>query len=227
MDFNQHTIRSRTDGEWFWVSRTVLDCYAKSIGPLGMAAYCVLASMADQRQECFPSQKRIADLLGYSRASVNKALKALERGGLVLIVKRSPYHCTYRLLSVRCKAEETGVSSPGNRGVTGVDTNKNQITRINNQIVGVKRAGIFGKQKDEEFVPQTREELLAWDLATDLNDALSLSGYLSLAKKYPESLLRRALSEARAEREIRKSRVALFNHLVKKYAQRETDYRCG
>jgi hypothetical protein len=109
------------------------------------------------------------------------------------------------------------MSNPGNRGVTGVDTNKNQI-------VGVKRADISGKPKDEEFIPQTREELLAWDLATGLNDILSLSGYLSLAKKYPESLLRRALSEARAEREIRRSRITLFNHLVKKYAQQQI---CG
>ncbi len=153
MDSTQATIRSRTDGEWFWVCRTVLDCYAKSIGPLGLAVYCVLASMADQTQNCFPSQKRIADVLGYSRVSVNKAVKMLEREGLILIVKRSPYHCIYRLLSVRCEAEEAELSSVRNRDVTIVDTNKNQITRINNQIVGVKRAHISEGEKDAQFAP--------------------------------------------------------------------------
>jgi len=40
----------------------------------------------------------------------------------------------------------------------------------------------------------TREQLLAWDLATELNDKKKLGFYMRLAKKYPERLLREILA---------------------------------
>ena len=40
----------------------------------------------------------------------------------------------------------------------------------------------------------TREQLLAWDLATELNDKRKLGFYMRLAKKYPERLLREILA---------------------------------
>jgi hypothetical protein len=60
---------------------------------------------------------------------------------------------------------------------------------------------------------------LALDLARGLDDLKGLRLYLHYAKKYPEGALRRALSEARAvpANQIKKSRGALFNHLIKKY----------
>jgi hypothetical protein len=69
---------------------------------------------------------------------------------------------------------------------------------------------------------ESREELLALDLAQALNDRKNLKFYLSLARKYPESFLRQILGEVREIplRKMRKGRAALFNYLVKKYGQK-------
>lgn len=73
----------------------------------------------------------------------------------------------------------------------------------------------------KRFNPQTREELLALDLATSLDDIKGIALYLSYSRKYPEHLLRRIMSEVRAipDNKIKKGRGALFNHLVKQYAK--------
>jgi metal-responsive CopG/Arc/MetJ family transcriptional regulator len=51
--------------------------------------------------------------------------------------------------------------------------------------------------------------------------------YLSYSRRFPESLLRKALGEAKEipEEQIRKSRAALFNHLVRKYVKDYKNHR--
>jgi len=100
-----------------------------------------------------------------------------------------------------------------------MNTNNNKLTRINNKNNDSKKFLNFSSFK--EFKPKTRKELLAQDLARELNDYGNLPLYLYYCRKYPESLIRRVLGEvkeARPER-IKKSKAALFNYLVKKYAQ--------
>jgi len=72
-----------------------------------------------------------------------------------------------------------------------------------------------------DFIPQTQDEQLAIDMATALDDYHNLPLYLSYARKYPHPLLWRAHGEARQmdKGKIRKSRGAVFNHLVQKYAK--------
>lgn len=213
--------RRLTDGGWYWIDRNIVQNYARAIGATGVAVYNVLASMADSNQECYPSQQRIGDLLGYSRATVNKVLKVLERRGLIAVSKRNAHGCTYQLSKVRCKTGETEMSTRGNQDVPPVDTNDNQLIRINNDIiVRVKKeefeVAVTGR--GSEFLPETREELLAHDLAAALNEPENLSWYLYLAKRHPESLLRQILSETKEipKSEIRKNPPALFNYLLKK-----------
>lgn len=71
------------------------------------------------------------------------------------------------------------------------------------------------------FKPQTEKELLAADLAEKLNDLANLPLYLSYVNKYPERILRKALGEAMEvpAGKIKKTRGALFNHLVQKYGK--------
>ena len=206
--------RHLTGGGWFWVDRNIIRDHARAVGAIGIAVYNVLASMADSNQECYPSQKRVADLLGYSRATINKTLKVLERRGLIAVSKRSAHGCTYQLLEVRCKAGETEMSTRGNQDVPPVDTNDNQLTRLNNDtIVRVKKDDILSDfDEDQEFVPTTREELLAHDLATALNEPENLSWYLYLAKRYPENLLRQTLGKVKEvpKSKVQKSLPALF-----------------
>ena len=71
------------------------------------------------------------------------------------------------------------------------------------------------------FRPNTREELFAMELAMRLSDTKSLALYISFAKKYDEATLRRFLGvvmEIPANK-IKKSRGALFNYLIQKYAE--------
>ncbi|MCL4873542.1 hypothetical protein KJ039_05630 [bacterium] len=82
---------------------------------------------------------------------------------------------------------------------------------------------------DKEFKPRTEKELLAMDLAEALNDTKNLPLYLSYCNKYPEQLLRRGLSEVKElpREKIRKSRGALFNYLVQKYANKQNNQNPG
>lgn len=115
--------------------------------------------------------------------------------------------------------------------VNHVDTNDNQLKRIKNEnIVSVKKNDILPVSSKEEkgkgFIPTTREELLAYDLATALNDSEKIPWYLYLAGRYPENLLRRVLSEAKEVPQslIRKSRTALFNHLLQRHGEKVDHY---
>ncbi len=214
-------VRDLRNGDWYWIHKGVIQGYAQKVGAVGIVVYNFLASLAGRGQGCFPSQKYIAKSLGYSRSYVNETLKVLERNGLIRIEKRGRYHCVYHLLKVRCQPERTQVSTIPNSDVDYTDTNDNERTRNNNNI------DMDGKDSPNRkvfrgFKPKTRQELLALDLADALNDHKGLALYRSYARKYPESLLRRVLGEVKEipSDKIRKSRAALFNHLVQQYAKK-------
>ncbi len=221
--------RTLKGGGWYWVHKTLIRDHAPGIRAIGIAVYSCLASMANKKQECFPSQQYIADALGYSRATVSKTLKGLERCGLIAVIKRERGHCVYRLLAVRCQKDVGEMSTRGNRDVNQGDTNNNKVTRINNNTIGsVNKIGFSLSKHNEGTAPKTRAELLAMDIADGLKDRHRLSRYLSLAHQYPEQVLRQLLSEVKQvpDNRIRKSRGALFNHLLKKYVQ-ETNHDSG
>jgi len=71
------------------------------------------------------------------------------------------------------------------------------------------------------FRPKSKEELLAFDISKALNDSKNFTLYLSYAKKYQESLLRKILGDVKEmpAAKIKSSRSALFNYLLKKYAK--------
>jgi len=139
MNEKNNQARELKGGERYWIPKAVIQNHASDIGVMGIAVYNVLSSMVGSNQECFPSQQYIADCLGYSRATINKAIKVLVRHGLIRVEKRNLRHCVYHFLNVRCQAGETEMSTRGNRDVPPVDTNKNQLTRINNNTVRLKK----------------------------------------------------------------------------------------
>jgi hypothetical protein len=71
----------------------------------------------------------------------------------------------------------------------------------------------------------SRQEILALDLAKALNDPGGIDRYRSCCRKYPEELLRKVLNEVNGipAIKIKKSRAALFNYLLQRYAQRTTE----
>ena len=76
----------------------------------------------------------------------------------------------------------------------------------------------------KHFKPMNKQQLLAFDLARELNDRQGLPFYLSCTKKYPESLLRKVLGQVKEvpSEKITKSRAALFNHMIQKYDQKDS-----
>ena len=111
------------------------------------------------------------------------------------------------------------MSTGRNSDVKNGDTNKNNITRLNNDnVVMVKNIS-----KEASF-PSTREELLASDITKALNDSANMALYLSYARKYPESYLRQILSEVKQTpaHKIKKSRGALFMYLVHLHANKRS-----
>jgi cell division protein FtsI/penicillin-binding protein 2 len=159
-------------------------------------------------------------LIGMSKRTVIRRIRQLQELGLLGVEKRRG-RCLYRLL----KPEVTKRTQVGDKKdtpeVTGGNTNKNYLTRINNNNIDNIKFFNFKSKAFKGFKPKTREELLALDIARELNDLKALSLYLSYARKYPESLLRRVLGEVKEIpiRRIKKGRAALFNYLIKKYAQ--------
>lgn len=222
--YKKHEIRSTKKGNWYWIDKKILHQYGKRLRPSGIAVYNALASFVNsETQSCFPTQKTMAEILGVSRRTVIRKIKFLKKLGLIRVEKKKG-RCHYQLLKLKAKmtSDVQGCDKKDISDATQGNINKNYITRINNKNIDIKKF-LYSKLKtSKEFRPRTREELLAFDIAKELNDLKALPLYLSYVKKYPESLLRKILGEVKEIpiEKIKKSRGALFNHLVKKYAQK-------
>ena len=75
------------------------------------------------------------------------------------------------------------------------------------------------------FKPKTKKEFLALGVAKELGDIKNLALYLSYCKKYPENLINKTLIKVNEIpiSKIKKSRGALFNYLIQKYAKEKTN----
>lgn len=208
-------VRQITNGDWYWIHKVVIQNYATRIGAFALNVYHLLASMVNKKQRCFPSQKYIAERLGCSRNTVNRAIRKLEDNHLIAIEKRDRYRCIYVLLNVRCASNEPQMSTGSTSDVAMGDTNNTKGKRINNDTLRVNKKLTFTSPESP-----TKEELLATDIAHTLGEENNIKTYLSYANKYPESFLRRMLSEVKRtpSHKIKKSRGALFAYLVRHYA---------
>jgi len=216
MDMN---LRKLGAGDWYWINKAVIQRYAGTIGFSEVTIYNFLASMADDNQKCFPSQKYIAEHLGCSRATVNRAIKKLERHKLIIVEKKNYNHHVYYLLDIPCNNKETSMSHERNRGAQKGDTNNTNKQEINNNsVVSVQ------KDNTDDFPNNAREELVASDIADALDDRGNIKTYIPFANQYHESFLREILSEVKRtpQYKIRKSRKALFMYLVNYYAHKNS-----
>lgn len=200
-----HAIRSLKSGEWFWIDKTILWKQTSIIGLSALAVYAFLASMTDENQSCYPSQKYIADHLGCSRATVNRAIHKLAKHKLIEIEKKSSRHFRYLLVHIDSCKSETQVSHTRNPHVSQVDTNKTNKQEINNNTV----------------VSVVKENILAKEIANTLNADEHLKTYQNYAHIYPEGFLRKILAEVKRTplHKIKKSRHALFTYLIHYYAK--------
>lgn len=216
--------RSLKDKNWYWVDKTIIRHFVPTIGMAGLVVYDFLASMANSDQVCYPSHQYVAKALGCSRSTVCRAIKRLEENGLIEILpKQHRQTHAYRLLRVSRCTGATGMRRGCNCHVAQVHTNDTNVTRLINDTAAVSaNVAAEGNSPHMRVIPNTATELLALDLAEALDDIKSLSAYVAYARRYPEALLRRALDEAKAvpAEKIRRSRAALFNHLIKAYEKK-------
>lgn len=210
--------RDLKDGEWYWIDKAILHSYGKILQASGIAVYNALASFANSKtQACFPTQKALAKMLCFSRRTVGRKIRLLKQLKLIKVTRMKGSNLYY-LLKLKVTPATQGSDTSDTMNKTRGNTNKNNRTRIIKNIDYIKSLkSDFNSFKG--FKPKTREELLALDLAITLQDINGLSFYLSLTRKYPETLLRKVLSEVKEipHEKIKKSRGALFNHLIQKY----------
>jgi len=213
----KNEVRRMDSGSWYWVSKAVIQKHASKVGFLPIAVYHFLASMTDENQSCYPSQQYMAERLGCSRSSVSRAIKKLKVMKFIALTREVNGNYSYRLLDIENCTDANKMSHECNQDVASVDTNNTTLTRIsNNTFVGVSSKKLLNGRR-----PETREELLASDIAEMLDDQRNIRQHLSYAHKYPESVLREFLSQAQQTplHRIKKSRAALFAYLVKQYDQ--------
>ena len=212
-------IRSIKRGKWYWIDKGILKNYASELKSSGLAVYNVLAYFANSKsQSCFPTQKTMAKLIGLSRRTVSRKIRFLKNKRLIAI-ERMNGRFKYFLLFPKESKDHRGCDKKDTSHETQGNTNKNNRTRINNNVNEDRKT--LNMKSFKEFKLKTRKELLAFDLAKALNDSKSLPFYLSVARKYPESLLRKLLGETREipSNKIKRSRAALFNYLLKLHAK--------
>ncbi len=106
-------VRDVRNGDWYWVSKVLLDEYGDQLKPIGIAIYNCLAAHANQEGFCFPSHGYIAKKIGASISSVQRGIRELIK--LEIIRKsRQRYHNVYYLLKVdrsyRPNSNKTGQS---------------------------------------------------------------------------------------------------------------------
>lgn len=191
-------------------------------------------------------QETIARDTGWAIRTIRSWMRELERAGYI-VVARSGRAARIQVVGWRPigrgSAGQTGRDLPIRPAKIGTarppvtpkveqgraeidsspDPNKSSSTRIPIQECdAVLKNQSWSGASEEVSDLEARRMLLARDLAEGLGDQGNLQHYVSLASRYPDDVLRRLMSEARAvpEREIRKSRPALFNHLLKRYDQR-------
>jgi DNA-binding transcriptional regulator YhcF (GntR family) len=221
---NNFETRDIKNGDWYWVNKSIIFDHANKIKANGIMVYSFLACHADKKQSCFPSQKYISEKLGCSRATVSRTLKELESNGLIRTERLDKYHCAYHLLKVGCPEMKSSEQDDftGETHMTRNDTSEfhQSYTNYNDLLKDINNIDIVSvKNSDKGIIPLTREEFIAYDLAESLNDSENINRYLSYTKRLPESFLRGILGDVMEipDEKIRKSRAALFNHIINKH----------
>lgn len=133
------TIRDLRKGDWYWISKVLLDEYGSTLGPIGIAIYNCLAEHANQEGFCFPSHKTIADKIGASISSVQRGIRQMIKLGIIRKARRK-YSNVYYLL----KLERS--HRPNSNKIGQSDMHIGQRDRSD------RSTGTTNKTKEKEFI---------------------------------------------------------------------------
>ena len=177
-----------------------------------------LSTFMDAEGRCFPSQEALAKSLGISRTAATKRMKTL----LAFRWKGKPLVFANKVRGSKGKFDNTiyTVLPESSLGIFDVKK-KPEHNHVNISHV----AGVYPNQSQtinkiyNTVTEKNRYKVdpLALDLARDMGDTKSLAYYQKVTRRYPASILLRARGEVLEERHIKKSRGAMFAHLVKKH----------
>jgi len=172
-----------------------------------------LSTFMDAEGRCYPSQQALAHALGISRTAVTKRIKSLlsfrwKERSLVSAKKvrgsKGKFDNTvYTILpesSLRIFDNDNHVNASH---VAEGHTNKNQTSNK-----------IYNTVTERNIM---KSDPLAIQLAQDMGDMKNFAYYKSAVRKFPPSLLLRSRGEVLEEKNIKKSRGAMFAYLVKKH----------
>lgn len=189
------------------------------------------------------THRTIAREMGLSLWTVRAWMRRLDRHGYVRLTKtgrasiievlkwRPVGHGAASLAGTAMPVRQAGLQRPPSNGRPGSQerrgetqrgspSNESLMTRVIERESVVRKFPVddsaAGRDGEEQ---QARIELLAHELADGLGDRDHLARYRTHARRFPEHLLRRLLSEARAapEHRIKRSKAALFEYLLKQY----------
>jgi len=156
-------VRDLRNGDWYWISKTVIDHYGATIKPIGIALYNCLAKHANQASFCFPSQAFIAKEIGSSVASVKRSIDQLIR--LELISKERKKYCNiYYLLKL----------DSSRRAISQIAQSEPQIAH---RELSDSSPGTTNKNKEQEYINKKRKAVENFQEAKSiLAEKMSIDG---------------------------------------------------
>ena len=69
-----------------YISKSVMD--SGELSQKAKLLYATISTYCGSKKECFPSQQLLAEVLSMSKSTVNRAIKELEKSGIVEIRKK-------------------------------------------------------------------------------------------------------------------------------------------
>ena len=148
-------IRDARNGEWFWVEKTVWQ--NTLLTSSDKVAYGTLAYFANGKtQSSYPSLIKIAKQSALSERQVALSIKKLEKLKYISVKRHFGKSNIYTLLKTRyakfavvkgMQNRRQGYSKYGVGGMQNSSTNKNYITRLNNNKVEALKELIRDKAK--------------------------------------------------------------------------------
>jgi len=134
-------VRDLRNGDWFWISKAVIEEYGTKIKPIGIAIYNCLAKHANQEGVCFPSHGHIAKEIGASVSSVQRGIERLIKHGLISKDRRRYYNIYYLLKIVQSNRpnsnkighHEHQIGQSDRRDRSQRPPNKNKEQELNNK----------------------------------------------------------------------------------------------
>ena len=199
-------------------------------------AWGVLMSYAWQKDFCFPAQERLARDMNCTVRQVQRLLGELREAGFVtwkqqglnrpnIYYLRIPDRSTARASQTSTKIKDTtNLSSPDTTHPSLLDTTNlspKVYERKNTQDVNVERFRTSEEDDEEARRRELRRHALVLDILDVCRDRHSTGSYTQIARTYPETIVREALSLTKdhaARGRIRKSKGAYFTDMVHRLA---------